>query len=111
MHVSISDPKRYIPSYIAFSAIFAAVLFAMSYIGSHIGSFYKTEDMSAVINNTLPTVIIDAGHGGEDGDRLILCVTLYTIPSIIASTFLKFAGIFLPYFIFDRILSPFSLVS
>ena len=67
MHVSISDPKRYIPSYIAFSAIFAAVLFAMSYIGSHIGSFYKTEDMSAVINNTLPTVIIDAGHGGEDG--------------------------------------------
>lgn len=67
MHISISDPRRYVPSYIAFSAFFAAVLFAMSYLGVFIGSFYQNKDTSAVMNDTAPTVIIDAGHGGEDG--------------------------------------------
>lgn len=67
MSIYITDTKRYICLFLALSLFFCAILGALMLLG------FKTAPSAnepAFADEALPTVIIDAGHGGEDGGAI-----------------------------------------
>ena len=65
--VSIASKKQYLPRYLLFSVFFTFILLICTAIGFWmIKDIPDTKDSLASMN-TRPIVIIDPGHGGEDG--------------------------------------------
>ena len=63
----MSSRSRFIFSFISFSIIFIALCGLFFIISS---SMIKSNDRDTSVSNNYPTVIIDAGHGGEDGGAI-----------------------------------------
>ncbi len=65
MKISITDTKRFIALFLSFALLFCAILGGLIFLGQYIDK----ENDSPAFSSTSPepTVIIDAGHGGEDG--------------------------------------------
>lgn len=70
MKITISDKKGYLPFYIAFSLLFCAILILFIVLGERIYCDKEASDVSAKSGKKYPTVIIDAGHGGEDAGAI-----------------------------------------
>ena len=64
MRTSITDTKRFVCLFLVLSLLFCAILGALMLLG-----FEAAPSSAEPVYNTevLPTVVIDAGHGGEDG--------------------------------------------
>ena len=54
-------------AFISFSALFTAVALLFCFIGIRYSSSEKHAAITAVPLSSFPTIVIDAGHGGEDG--------------------------------------------
>ena len=63
--LGLNGGKRFIISFIAFSLIFCLVASLLIFIGARRGDSFDGEAAYADVPNTV--VVIDAGHGGEDG--------------------------------------------
>ncbi len=65
-------PKKYTIAYVAFALIFSLVLIAFIIFSSRIERAGASETLNTELPATgkYPTVIIDAGHGGEDGGTI-----------------------------------------
>ena len=58
----------YTAKYILFAVLFAAFIFFIIFIASYIQQeFSRVESANAEKSQKSPTIVIDAGHGGEDG--------------------------------------------
>ena len=58
----------YVLKYILFAALFSAFVFIVISLASYFQSALpKSEPADAKKTSTYPTIVIDAGHGGEDG--------------------------------------------
>lgn len=67
MKICIYHRRRYIALFIVFSMLFCAALSLLVFIGERNSQrFYKATELSADTDTPI-TVIIDPGHGGEDG--------------------------------------------
>lgn len=69
MKISLSNPKRYIVQYLLFCGLFAfaAVLLILFFYRFAPSSKEVAERSTSFGDSSPPIVIIDAGHGGEDG--------------------------------------------
>ncbi len=64
MRTSITDTKRFVCLFLALALLFCAILGALMMLG-----FWSAPSATEPVSDTEapPTVVIDAGHGGEDG--------------------------------------------
>ena len=71
MKISVSDRKRYLPLYLLFLCAFALAMILLSSLGFFLSQKAQLTEMivpeCSSPTVSLPTVILDAGHGGEDG--------------------------------------------
>lgn len=69
MKTTLSDPKRYLLHYILFSLLFVCALLCLILLGNRFSSPPLDADGTALLSAHAerPVVILDAGHGGEDG--------------------------------------------
>ena len=72
MKTYIYNKYRYVALFLAFSLVFCATAFLLSYIGACIDGQKVSLDANTDINiDAYPvTVVIDPGHGGEDGGTI-----------------------------------------
>ena len=72
MKTTLSKPKRYLTHYVLFSILFVCALLCLILLGIFLCAPHpSSEDIS--IPSTYkkrPMVILDAGHGGEDGGAI-----------------------------------------
>ena len=52
---------------IAFFLVFSTVFLMFAYLGKRVERYFASEERAVISNSEGLTVIIDAGHGGEDG--------------------------------------------
>ena len=67
MKVSISDKRKYLPCFLLFALLFLTVLFLLVLLGQKISTPIPTEAETPAKESSRPVIVIDAGHGGEDG--------------------------------------------
>ena len=67
MKVSISDKRKYLPCFLLFALLFLTVLFFLVLLGQKISAPIPTEAEPPAKESSRPVIVIDAGHGGEDG--------------------------------------------
>jgi len=73
MKICVSNPKRFIPQYLLFCIIFVVLLIFLILSTLHFTDLLDDEvsiPMDEDSSQTLPVVVIDAGHGGEDGGAI-----------------------------------------
>ena len=70
MKACISDKRRYLPRFFLFLTIFLLLLCMLIFLGRFL--FPSTEEVieSETLAAPRPIVVIDAGHGGEDGGAI-----------------------------------------
>ncbi len=66
------SPARYTTTYIAFAATFSLLLLLIIFLISllHPADTSRNTDLDIYEKSKYPTVVIDAGHGGEDGGAI-----------------------------------------
>ena len=68
MKVRICDGRRYISLFLALSILFCAILFCLAAMGEKFSIYSAKSNNNIFADADLPvTVVIDPGHGGEDG--------------------------------------------
>jgi len=70
MKISISDKRRYLPCFLLFSLLFLAVLFLLIFLGQRLTPSIPSIAEIPTNQSTRPIIVIDAGHGGEDGGAI-----------------------------------------
>ena len=66
MKTYISARRKYLPRFFLFVLVFLALLCVLLLLGSF-GSYYSPSSRETALEECRAIVIIDAGHGGEDG--------------------------------------------
>ena len=69
MSITVTSNRRYIALFLLFSLLFCAILSLLIFVGGKTNERYETADADAKPDGA-PVVIIDAGHGGEDGGTI-----------------------------------------
>ncbi len=67
MKICVSEPKKFVPRYIFFGLLCALLLFCLSFIGNFLAKEKSSSPSLTQADESRPILIIDAGHGGEDG--------------------------------------------
>ena len=70
MKVSISDRRKYLPCFLLFSLFFLTVLFLLIFLGQRISPSIPSIAQIPTNQSARPIIVIDAGHGGEDGGAI-----------------------------------------
>ena len=70
MGISISDKKKYLPCFLLFAFLFLIVLFLLVFLGQKLSSPLPSDAKPQEEESSRPVIVIDAGHGGEDGGTI-----------------------------------------
>ena len=68
--ITIFSKKQYLPRYLLFSVIFTVLLLIFAAIGLWLASDFNTSEEAFVASDSHTIIIIDPGHGGEDGGAI-----------------------------------------
>jgi len=67
MSIRISDKRRYLPCFLLFVFLFLSILFLLVFLGQKLSPQISSDTEVQAGETSLPVIVIDAGHGGEDG--------------------------------------------
>ncbi len=70
MKVCISDKRKYLPCFLLFALLFLTVLLLLTFLGRNLLSPTPSDAVPEGSALSRPIIVIDAGHGGEDGGTI-----------------------------------------
>ena len=70
MNVTISDKRKFLPCFLLFVLLFLTVLILLIFLQARISLPPSKATESSLSERSTPVIIIDAGHGGEDGGAI-----------------------------------------
>lgn len=66
----MKEKKSFVSEYVLFVSLFSIIAFIFAYIGNSFPSVKDIPHVNAGVEDSYPVIIIDAGHGGEDGGAI-----------------------------------------
>ena len=70
MSIRISDKRKYLPCFLLFILLFLGILFLLVFLGQKLSPQLSSDTEVQAEVPSLPVIVIDAGHGGEDGGAI-----------------------------------------
>ena len=70
MSIRISDKRKYLPCFLLFILLFLGILFLLVFLGQKLSPQIPSDTKVQAEEPSPPIIVIDAGHGGEDGGAI-----------------------------------------